>query len=67
VADQKKPDEDTEAIRQAGDTPDGEQPSTPPRSPPPDEDQMKRSAESGEGDLPDEDLPSNRAQERGGP
>lgn len=67
MANPKLPDDDTETSRQAGNTPEGEHPLTPPKSPAPDEEGMKRSAESGEGDVPDEDLPSNRAQERGGP
>ena len=55
-----------------------EDPTTQPGSPSAEDEQMKRSAESGEGDVPDkdlpeepdpveQDLPSNRAQERGGP
>lgn len=82
MGDPTKSDEETEAIRQAGSTPeDGNQSTHPgnwPGIPAPDDEGMKRSAESGEGDVPerdvpsdgdplDEELPSNRAQERGGP
>jgi hypothetical protein len=76
VADPKIPDDDDETIRQAGSTPeDGVQSTHPPDwpgSPPSDTDRMRRSAESGEGEVPEDtpeqaDLPSNRAQERGGP
>ena len=75
MADPKIPDDD-ETIRQAGSTPeDGVQSTRPPEwpgTPPPDEDRTRRSAGSGEGevreDAPEQaDLPSNRAQERGGP
>jgi hypothetical protein len=76
-----KSDDETEKIRQAGSTPeDGDQSTRPanwPGIPPADDaDRMRRSAESGEGEVPDasgqrteleQDLPSNRAQERGGP
>ena len=55
-----------------------EDPTTKPGKPSAEDERMKRSAESGEGDVPprdlpeepeplEEDLPSNRAQERGGP
>jgi hypothetical protein len=73
VADPTKPDDQSETIRRA---PEDGDPSTQPRNPPADEDRMKRSAESGEGEVPDpeseeeqheKELPSNRAQERGGP
>jgi hypothetical protein len=73
VADPTNPEEQNETIRRA---PEDGDPSTPPRTPPADDDRMKRSAESGEGEVPDparekeqpqEELPSNRAQERGGP
>ncbi len=76
-------DDETERIRQAGSTPEGGDRSTHPEGGPeidsPD-DRMQRSAESGEGEVPperpavtreqerlEEELPSNRAQERGGP
>lgn len=70
MANPTKPDEASETIRRM---PEDGDPSTPPRTPPTDDDQLERSAESGEGEVPDEqeelekDLPSNRAQERGGP
>ncbi|HEY3587218.1 MAG TPA: hypothetical protein VGK85_08695 [Myxococcaceae bacterium] len=63
MADPTKPEEQNETIRRA--PADGD-PSTQPRTPPADDDRMERSAESGEGDIPEE-LPSNRAQERGRP
>ena len=70
MPDQTKPDEDTEAIRQAGSTPEDGDQSTHPRNWP------GIPSPSGEGEVPDadsdeerleEELPSNRAQERGGP
>jgi hypothetical protein len=75
VADPRKPDEQNETVRRA---PEDGEPSTQSSIPPADDDGMKRSAESGEGDVPErdvnsdgdpleEELPSNRAQERGGP
>jgi hypothetical protein len=75
VADPKIPDDD-ETVRQPGSTPeDAVQSRRPPDQrgiPPTDEDGMRRSAEAGEGEVPEDtpeqaDLPSNRAQERGGP
>ena len=81
MADPKSSNDDIEKIRKAGSTPeDGNQSTRPANWPgiPPaeDKDRMRRSAESGEGEVPDatgqrseddEGLPSNRAQERGGP
>jgi hypothetical protein len=75
MADPRKPEAQNETVQRASE--DGE-PSTQSSIPPPDDDEMKRSAESGEGDVPErdlpeepgpveQDLPSNRAQERGGP
>jgi hypothetical protein len=71
VADPTKPDDQSERIRRA---PEDGDPSTEPRTPPAEDEQMKRSAESGEGEVPDpekeqpgKELPSNRSQERGGP
>jgi hypothetical protein len=75
VADPKSSD-DIETIQEAGSTPEDGPPSTGRGiQPPDDEGRMPRSAESGEGEVPDEthekdleeELPSNRAQERGGP
>ncbi len=75
MADPKIPD-DEETVRKPGSTPeDAVQSTRPPDqrgTPPPDDEGMRRSAESGEGELPEDtpeqaDLPSNRAQERGGP
>lgn len=66
-----------ETIQEAGSTPEDGPPSTGRGiQPPDDEGRMRRSAESGEGEVLDEtheekdleeELPSNRAQERGGP
>ena len=72
MADLTKPDDQSETIRRA---PEDGDPSTQPLNPPAEDDRMKRSAESGEGEVPDsateqerpEPVPSNRAQERGGP
>ena len=64
MADPTKPEEQDETIRRA---PEDADPSTQPRTPPADDDGMKRSAESGEAEEPEQELPSNRAQERGGP
>jgi len=82
MANPTRSDEESEAIRQAGSTPEdgtqGTHPGNWPGISPADDEHMKRAAESGDGevaerDLPEEpepvgqELPSNRAQERGGP
>jgi hypothetical protein len=82
MANPTRNDEESEAIRQGGSTPeDGTRATHPgnwPGIPPADDEHMKRSAGSGDGEVPERDLPeepepverelpSNRAQERGGP
>lgn len=77
MADPKSSTDDIEETRKAGNTPeDTNQPNrrgVPPMS---DEEEMRRSAETGEGEVPgenpeaeelEEELPSNRSQKRGGP
>ncbi|HET9155197.1 MAG TPA: hypothetical protein VFN91_00940 [Myxococcaceae bacterium] len=73
MANPTMPDEESETTRRM---PEDGDPSVPRKVPPPEDEQMQRSAESGEGEVPDDapeqeqpeqDLPSNRAQERGGP
>jgi hypothetical protein len=73
MADPTKPEEQSETIRRA---PEDGDPSTQPRTPPTEADRMTRSAEGGEGEVttpateqerPEPAIPSNRAQEGGGP
>lgn len=73
MADPTNPDDQSETIRRA---PEDGDPSTQPLTPPAEDDRLKRTAESGEAEVPDpateqeqpaQELPSNRAQEQGGP